>query len=449
MPVSRLRVAIAAWFAVAFLVGLGTLDLSLYAYLRVQADRRLTNQLATLGTDLIQAVQLELAEAPDSGLAYAATETLREWVAPPGAYLVLDSLGHTVAERGAPGWLEAARRVPLSIAVWDGSLGGKEPVRRLVVEGGHAPRFAVALLASSLQSEEETEALAWWLAISLPVVLLLGLGGGYLLSRRALRPIRDLQRAIAGITPDRLRERLPVQSPSDEVDGVRKQFNTLLERLEAAQEGNRRFLRQAAHQIRTPLTLVMGEASLALQGDAPPERNVLDRILRASEQMQRRVGDLFVLAEAQAGSPIPLDDVVDLEELALEVADAARARARQLEHPLMFGPVEPLVVRGNRALLREALLELLENALRHSDPGSTIVLEVHSDIGVSVVSAGPAFDLPPAAPAGPSFEGRDHGLGLSIVQWIAALHGGGLTLQVERGLNRVTLALSCRAVSAS
>ncbi|HWA57513.1 MAG TPA: HAMP domain-containing sensor histidine kinase, partial [Gemmatimonadales bacterium] len=239
-----------------------------------------------------------------------------------------------------------------------------------------------------------------------------------------------------------LRERLPVQSPSDEVDGVREQFNTLLERLEAAQEGNRRFLRQAAHQIRTPLTLVMGEASLALQGDAPPERDVLDRILRASEQMQRRVGDLFVLAEAQAGSPIPLDDVVDLEELALEVADAARARARQLEHPLMFGSVEPLVVRGNRALLREALLELLENALRHSDPGSTIVLEVHSGIGVSVVSAGPAFDLPPAAPAGPSFEGRDHGLGLSIVQWIASLHGGGLTLQVERGLNRVTLALA-------
>lgn len=439
MPVSRLRLGIAARFALAFLVGLAVLDLSLYGYLRTQSDRRLTRDLRALGQSLAQAVELELTEAPDSGVGRAARETLREWAAPPGAYLVLDTAGRALAERGDPGWLALARATPFTSAVWNGGIPPDTPVRRIVVPAGQGSRYLVAVLASSEQSEEEIEALAWWLAASLPPVLLLGLAGGYLLSRRALHPILELERAIAGITPEGLQQRLEVQSPPDEVDGVRQQFNTLLERLERARQGNQRFLRQAAHQIRTPLTLVMGEASLALRDGAGPLQSVLGRILRASEQMQRRVADLFVLAEAQAGSPIPRDEVVDVEGLVLEVADAARARAQQLEHPLRFRQVEPLVIRGNRALLREALLELLENGLRHSHPRAVVELAVLPEKGaVSVISRGPPFELTPPGDH-LALEGRDRGLGLAIVQWIAGVHGGRVEVLSEEGINRVTL----------
>jgi signal transduction histidine kinase len=189
----------------------------------------------------------------------------------------------------------------------------------------------------------------------------------------------------------------------------------------------------------------MGEASLALRDGAGPLQGVLGRILRASEQMQRRVADLFVLAEAQAGSPIPLDEVVDLEGLVLDVADAARARAQQLEHPLRFRQIEPLVIRGNRALLKEALLELLENGLRHSDPRAVVELAVLPEQGgVSVISAGPRFDLTPPR-SHFALEERDRGLGLAIVQWIAGLHGGRIEVLSEGGINHVTLFVSAEA----
>lgn len=439
MPASRLRLGIAAWFAVAFLAGLVILDLSLYGYLRYQASHRLTRDLGTLGRSLGRAVVLERAEAPDSGLAWAARETLTEWVAPPGAYLVLDSAGTVLAERGDRHWVAAAVEAGPQVPVWDGTLASGRPVRRVVVPGPAGAGFRVAVLGSAELAEAESQNLAVWLAVSLPLVLLLSMAGGYLLSRRALRPIQELEQAIAAISPDALDQRLRVHVPPDEVDGVRAQVNILLARLERARDSNRLFLRQAAHQIRTPLTLVMGEASLALPEAPEGVRAVLARILRASEQMQRRVADLFVMAEARTGSPVPLDEVVDVDGLLLEVADAARARARQLGHALAFGEVEPLEVRGNRALLREALLELVENALIHGAAGSAVELSTRArPPGVTVQSAGPAFRLEPAEDvANPA--PRDRGLGLTIVAWIAATHGGRLEVAAHDGVNAVTL----------
>lgn len=439
MAVSRLRLGIAAWFAVAFLAGLVSLDLSLYGYLRYQASHRLTRDLGTLGRSLGRAVAFELDEAPDSGVAWAARETLKEWVAPPGAYLVLDSVGGVLASRGDRAWLAAATAAPRHEAVWDGAVAAGRPVRRVVVPGPAGRGFRVAVLGSAELAAAESQNLALWLAVSLPLVLLLGLAGGYLLSRRALRPIRELEQAIAAISPEALHQRLRVQVPPDEVDGVRAQVNVLLARLERARESNALFLRQAAHQIRTPLTLVMGEASLALPEAPAAVRPVLARILRASEQMQRRVADLFVMAEARTGAPVPLDEVVDVDGLLLEVADAARARAGQLGHPLAFGVVEPLEVRGNRALLREALLELVENALTHGEPGTPVDLGTSAAArAVTVRNAGRAFALEPLEDVGNPAP-RDRGLGLMIVRWIAVTHGGRLAVAAHQGINAVTL----------
>ena len=101
--------------------------------------------------------------------------------------------------------------------------------------------------------------------ISLPLVLLIAMAGGYVLARRALAPVRELSTRAAAIDPEALHARLPVRRPADEIDALADQFNQLLERLERSQATNRSFLARAAHQLKTPLTVVRGESTLGLE----------------------------------------------------------------------------------------------------------------------------------------------------------------------------------------
>lgn len=438
MPLSRLRLRLGVWFAVAFLAGLFLLDLSLYGYLRLQASRRLNREVRARAEALSAAVLQEYLELPDSGLAAAAREALREWQGPTGAYVVLDSALVRVAALGPVDWVEATRQPGAIAGEWDVALGEEKSFRAVMVFHPGSPRFSVVAMGSAHGVEEYNEALALWLTVSALLVLLLGLGGGYVLSRRALAPIGELEEAIAGISPGSLGARLPVNTPADEIDRVRMQFNALLDRLEAAQAQNRKFLREAAHQIRTPLTLVMGEASLELQRAEGDGAAVLRRIQLAAEQMQRRVDDLFLLAEVQAGTVPPLDETVELDGLLLEVADAMRGRAHQLGRQLRFREVATAAVRGNRGLLREALLELIENAVRHGTPDAPVELGLVVEGGVRVVvaSGGGPFVLTEVTSSTP-----EHGLGIPIVQWIAGVHGGHLESRHAAGTNEVSLVI--------
>ena len=158
--------------------------------------------------------------------------------------------------------------------------------------------------------------------------------------------------------------------------------------------------------------------------------------------MQRRVDDLFLLAEAQAGATPPLDGTVDLDGLLLEVADAMRGRAHQLGRQLAFGEVAPLTITGNRGLLREALLELVQNAVRHGSPTVPVLLALQTgtEATLTITSGGAPFQLglPADDPLGAE---SDHGLGLQIVQWIVRLHGGRLEVRPAPEHNEVVLFL--------
>ena len=140
---------------------------------------------------------------------------------------------------------------------------------------------------------------------------------------------------IAGLAPERLDERLPVRTPPDEIDRLAAQFNDVLTRLQQAQLRNRRFVQQAAHQIRTPLTLLLGEASLQRSGlpDIGELRRSLDRIWVSAHQMQRRVEELVTVAAAEAGESPVMDDDVELDALALEATELMRQRAAILGIP--------------------------------------------------------------------------------------------------------------------
>ena len=236
---------------------------------------------------------------------------------------------------------------------------------------------------------------------------------------------------------------LPILNPADEIDRVGHQFNRLLDRLQESQSQNRQFLRHAAHQIRTPLTLVIGETSLALrQGPADPAP-VFRRIQLAAEQMRRRVEELFLIAEARTGEPPSLTDQVESDALVLECAELMRGRAAELGRHLELGEVMPVVFSGNNGLLREAVLELLENALRHGTDHGPVTLSSWATEGIirlEVASSGP--DASAALEVrDPWAVGAERGLGLAVVRWIAEQHRGRLRHEFGAGRNRFSVQL--------
>ncbi|MGH7594370.1 MAG: ATP-binding protein, partial [Gemmatimonadales bacterium] len=171
---------------------------------------------------------------------------------------------------------------------------------------------------------------------------------------------------------------------------------------------------------------------------------VLRRVHAAAGQMTHRVQDLLLLARMEAGERPPLGDVVELDALALEATDLFRARARTLGQHLELDEIVPCELTGNEALLREALLELLENACRHGEPGSAVAVSVRRDgsaVLLEVRNTGAA--VPAHQPVAHRVEedGRTGGLGLSIMRWIASVHGGELVIRRLGSENVVGLRL--------
>ena len=296
--------------------------------------------------------------------------------------------------------------------------------------------------------DEDLESLALALGLSVPLTIVLSVFGGYFLAGRSLQPVRELGARVAALDAEKLETRLPVSRSPDELDALAGQFNELLNRLAGARDVNRRFLRQAAHQIRTQLTLILGEATLSLERQRSPEYRIdtLQRIRLAAEQMWHRVDELFLLAQARAGERVDLTQDVELDGVALECTDLMRSRVTQTGHHLELAEIVPVVVRGNEALLREALLELLENACRYGEPGVPIQVRVTRDGAfavISVSSAGPPVEPLPATSA-TGEPADEHGIGLQVVQWIAEQHGGELRMDRSDGLNHVRILVSTR-----
>lgn len=441
MALSRVRARLAAWFAVAFLAGLAILDLSLYWYLRSQADHRLTRDLVSEVEQVIVACRREFAEAPADGVGRAAENALAEWQAGRDGIAVYDAEGRRVATGGPASLVRFAPLRGDAAPTHDVPIDDDTSARLVWLHAQGQPAFVVLVVGSTERLSEDDEALAWWLAVSSPIVAILSLIAGYLMSRRALRPIGDLERAVASFPPGQLHRRLPVPTPGDEIGRLATRFNTLLERLELSQAQSRAFLRRAAHQIRTPLTLVLGEAELSLERTRAEEeyRAALGRIHRAAGQMQRRVNDLFLLAQAEAGERILLDAAVDLDGLALEASDLMRQRAQLLGRHLEIDRADPLVVRGSTPLLQEAVVELLENACRHSAPGAVVAISTFAGGEFAVLSVSSEGDV--VAESRPGTTDETRGFGLPIVRWIAEQHGGKLVYTRNGRLNSFALML--------
>ncbi|MCC7103954.1 MAG: HAMP domain-containing histidine kinase, partial [Chloroflexi bacterium] len=300
------------------------------------------------------------------------------------------------------------------------------------------------------RSEADLEAMLGQLRLlgllGLAVAVVLAWSGGSFLAARALAPVDRITRAANRIGAEGLSERLSIQLPNDELGRLATAFNAMIERLEQAFQRQQRFTADASHELRTPLAIIRSQAELARDRPREPayDTAAFASLYEESERLGRLVESLLVLARADAGAALRLAPI-DLEALVAEVSQQAILRAQGRGLQLITRIAETPPVRGDETWLVQLLLNLLDNALRHTPAGGVVTVSLAPAPGglrLEVADTGggiPAEHLPRL------FErfyrvdtARGHatggsGLGLAICAWVARAHGGRLEIASEVG----------------
>jgi signal transduction histidine kinase len=283
-----------------------------------------------------------------------------------------------------------------------------------------------------------------------PLVIAIACLGGAWLSGRALKPVNDISAAALTISIENLAERLPVPPTGDELARLTEVLNTMFARLESAVKTLSQFVADASHELRTPLAVIRTTAELALRRARTPEsyRDSLQEVGAEAERMTRLVEELLILARNDtATAEMPLAPV-EVREVLAEVCDEMRSLAgmRQIRINVLNGASSgeaPAMVAGNRPALHRLFLVLLDNAIKFSRPGGEVILgveSIESRVSVSIEDFGvgiSASDLPHIFTrfyrADRARSGGGHGLGLSLAESIARLHGASIEVHSTEG----------------
>jgi hypothetical protein len=297
--------------------------------------------------------------------------------------------------------------------------------------------------------------------IALLMTAVLSVALGWFVAGRVLRPLRTMTVAAQRISEQNLHERLAVAGPDDELKRLGDTIDGLLARLEAAFDAQRRFVANASHELRTPLTVMRTALDVATRKPGPPAPGVTilaGKIRAGLDKADRLVESFLTLARAQHGGTVRRSTVA-LDKLAATVL-AERSAAINDMFLTVGQDHHDAPVPGNQALLTHLIDNLIDNAIRHNQPGGWICVATGSGADTAwlvVENSGPVLDpgrvgelAQPFRRAAPDRTGTNDtgvGLGLSIVAAIAATHDGTLDLQArpDGGLRvAVTLPLAVR-----
>jgi heavy metal sensor kinase len=265
----------------------------------------------------------------------------------------------------------------------------------------------------------------------------------WLMARRSLAPIGRMAREARKLTAASLDQRVALPAGKDEVAELASTINEMLDRLERAFRAQERFIADASHELKTPLSVLLGEAQILLQQVRTPEE--YDRFVASVQdemrQMARLVDSLLILARADAGFRLEASSPVAVNEAVTDAVQRCEAAARQREVRLVPNLAPPtqaqpeLAVSGDAALLRAMLENLIRNAIRHSPPEDVVEVGVSGgpqEVAITVRDRGPGvpadalervFERFYRVPRGdPALQGA--GLGLAIARGVVVLHGG-------------------------
>jgi len=286
------------------------------------------------------------------------------------------------------------------------------------------------------------------LLIGLPLGVLLAGFGGYALARKALAPIDAMTSETQKISAEDLGARLSIKNREDELGRLGAVLNAMLGRLQGAFEQLRRFTADASHELRTPLTAIRSVGEVALQAPKNPAeyRDVIGSMLEEVDRLTRLVESLLVLSRADAGHVQLHRADSSLLSVAEEAASTLEVLAEEKRQKIDVEGSRDLVVSADRLILRQATVNLLDNAIKYSPAESSIVLRVYRGEGktaiLEVIDEGPGipaehqpyvFDRFYRVDKARTRDWGGAGLGLSIARWAVEAHGGQISLLHHNG----------------
>ena len=281
--------------------------------------------------------------------------------------------------------------------------------------------------------------------VALPFLLALAAVFGYQLAGRALLPLEVMAKRAEQITADRLNQRLPVENPRDELGHLARVINNVLDRLELSFEQLRRFTSDASHELRTPLAAIrsVGEVGLQNNQTAASYKDTIGSMLEEVSRLTKLVESLLAISRSDAGQvQLNLTEFSPLE-LVQEVAAFFEVLTEEREQKLLISGDGNIQVQGDRLLLRQAVINVLHNAVKYSPVGGTIAVSVTllsstSSALLKISDSGPGIDAEHRTKIFERFyridtararETGGTGLGLSIAQWAVRAQGGEIRVE--------------------
>ena len=354
--------------------------------------------------------------------------------------------GSTLYVSGAPGDKAFDPATVPALALPDGrsdrpdalTLGNLLLVQTSAPTASGLGRYLIDCGASRLPGEHVLQGFLTVLGVGLPLMVIVAVGGGAALVRRALRPVREITDAAREITSYNLGRRLPVVRTDDELEGLSVVLNGMIGRLDEAFQHSRRFTADASHELRTPLTIMRVELESVSQepGLDAGTRERVSSVLEETERLAKTVEGLFAISRLEAGEALMEVTRFDLSELVLSTADQMSLLAEEKHLDTQSAGCLPVEVSGDRFRLKQVIVNLLDNAIKYSQPGGEVSLATRADDGQAVLEVadhGPGippeslpqiFDRFFRADSVRTHSVSGAGLGLSIVRSICLAHGG-------------------------
>ncbi|HEV2664125.1 MAG TPA: ATP-binding protein [Blastocatellia bacterium] len=457
-----IRTRLTLWSVGVLALALIVFSAGVYLLLAGNLRRRMDESLRTSAESIAISLVRERAEGETE--AEAAQSTVDELHLLNQAMAVFDAEGRLLAEKTTPGNHHArlppmdsipAGDLRLYTAPGEGAEGRRVAARRVEI-GEAGPPYLIVVSQPLETVTEELAILERVFLIAIPLALLLAGLGGFFLARKSLAPVVAMSEQARQISAENLERRLPVANPRDELGQLASTFNELLARLDASFGLQRQFMTDASHELRTPLSVMRTTTQVILERPRRDENEYRDALAMIDDQTRRLariVDDMFTLARADAGRRPLAQSSFYLDELIAETARAASVLAARKGVTVETSRSPEVHYYGDEHLLRQMLLNLLDNAIRHTPAGGGVRVSLNQfEKRCEVIVADTGEGIPAEAQQrvferfyrvdkarsrsdgnnnvanGANGAGGGAGLGLSIAQWVAEAHGGTIRL---------------------
>ncbi|MBN1396493.1 MAG: HAMP domain-containing protein [Bacteroidetes bacterium] len=282
-----------------------------------------------------------------------------------------------------------------------------------------------------------------------PLALLISAIGGWFLAHKSLKPVDELTRTAKEITAQNLNRRLPTLRVDDELGRLTEQFNDMISRLQASFKQIQRFSSDASHELRTPLTIMRGEIEVALRNQrmSRGSRELLNSINDELVRLSSIVESLMILVKSDTGRFVFSLQPVQLHELIDQLYDEAQVLAETKKIKVKLEHTEDLQIKGDASRLKQLFLNLIDNAVKYTQPHGSVILSLEKDSGNAVIKVKDSGIGIPRKEQSKIFERfyrvsgssanvsstSGSGLGLAIAKWITEAHNGSIEVKSREG----------------